>query len=193
MVERATGAEAAPVASGGGDAARPERDRAERRSRSPGLGDGDAPGPVAGRSSLDGDVAAEVDERTRQAGPGLAHRVERPRGPEALADPAEVDGCARLEAGGASLAVELDRGPGAPAARGPGLALLELGEGAVVAGGDEGGEDGRVEAAAAVQPGAQRRLEGGEQTLADRRPSAVRCVQARQVAPRVEARERALA
>ena len=55
-------------------------------------------GPPSGGDAPDGDVSAQIDERAGQRRPGRAHGPERARGGEALADAAEVDGCALLEA-----------------------------------------------------------------------------------------------
>ena len=68
-------------------------------ARRPRVCDVHAPRPAFRRRAPDGDVAAEIDERPGQPGPGAAHRVERARRGEALADAAEIDRGASLDAG----------------------------------------------------------------------------------------------
>ena len=98
MVEPAAGAEPPRVASGGRDAAAGELERSGQAARRPRIRDVDAPRPTLGGDAPDGDVSAQIDERAGQRRPGRPHRLERARRREALADAAEVDRCALLEA-----------------------------------------------------------------------------------------------
>jgi hypothetical protein len=121
------------------------------------------------------------------------HRLERAAGGVALADSAQVDGGARLESCAAPPLVELDRRPRAPAFGHRCRPLLEQLEGAVVAGGDERGENRGIEAAAGVLAGAKRETENLEQPTTDGGPPAAGGVEAGEVACRVEAGKLALA
>ena len=84
------------------------------------------------------------------AGQRRAHRRERPRRREALAETAEVDRRAGFDPRPARAAVDIDRAPAAPAVERRGRAIGRALEGAVVAGGDERGKDRRVELPAGV-------------------------------------------
>ena len=193
VVERASRAEAPRVATRGGDAAAVEGENCERLARTARVGDRDQPRAAFRRLAADGDVAAEIDEPAGEARGGDEHRVERAAGRVALADSAEVDGRARLEPGAAVPTVELDRRAGPPAVGLPGLSLLEQLERAVVAGGDERGQNRGIEAAAGVLPGAEREAERLEQPAADGSPPAAGCVEAGEVAGGVETGELAFA
>src|SRR5690348_18365893 len=77
--------------------------------------DVDLPETTLRRAAGECDVAAEIDERTRQLRPGLVHCGECSRSGIALPDAAEVDGSAGRDAGAA--AVDLDGGSRAPPVR----------------------------------------------------------------------------
>jgi hypothetical protein len=65
------------------------------------------------------------------------HCGQCPGGREALADTAEVDGCACLDPRAPGIEVDLDLGTGSPPVARAAVPLLELVEAAVVAGRDE--------------------------------------------------------
>ena len=176
MMERARGPEAPCVAAGGGDAALLEPENAERRAGDARVCDRDPPRSVVGRRARGGDVSAEIDDPARHRGPGDTHRRERARGGKALADAAEVDGGTALDPGAPSG--ELDLGAGLPAGGGACRTLCELLEAAVVAGGDEGGQDRRVEPARGLRPEAEGYAKGALEPVVDLDPLPAGCVQA---------------
>ena len=102
-------------------------------------------GPPSGVEPHERDVAAEVDEPAGQRWPRGPHRLERAHGGEALADPAEVDGRAVLDPGATAVGSSSISAPARQSAARAGRTLVELLERAVVAGGDERGQDRRVE------------------------------------------------
>ena len=97
-----------------------EGDRPEGRVARPWVGDRDLPRSVLGWVAANDDVAAEVDERTWKPAPDFVHHVQRACRSEALADPAEVDGSAGLEACATYDWVELDWSAGTPGVERPG-------------------------------------------------------------------------
>ena len=133
------------------------------------------------------------DRRSRRACAGQAARIAAsvraaekplPIPPRSTAAPRSI----RARPG-----ASVDLGAGPPSGGGAGGALLELLEAAVVAGGDERGEDRRVEPARGLRPDPERRAQRALEPLVDLDPLARGPVEAREVAGRIEAGERPLA
>ena len=182
------GPEAAYVAAGGGDAARVSRN-CRRRAVTARVGDRDPPRPAARAARRDGESpprstsapgstghAARIAARARVAEKPL------PIPPRSTAAP----GSSRARPA-ACRARSRARAP----AGGRGRDALELLEAAVVAGGDEGRQDRRVEAATGLLPCPPRAASARRRGRLD--PVAGGGVKAREVAGRVEAGERTLA
>ena len=111
------------------------------------------------------------------AGHVRSHRLQRARRGEPLADAAEVDSGAPLDASRTRGVVDIDLCAGIPCIERSRRTLGEQLEGAVVSGRDERRKDGRVEATVRVDTRAQRRRERLDQTDVDLDPGAARAVQ----------------
>ena len=141
-------------------------------------------GPPSGGLPPEGEVAAEVDERAgqRRATPRASRRARVRRRSPCRCRPGRRrrPRSMRREP---RRRVDLDRRAGAPAGRDARRSFVELLEGAVVAGGDERGEDRRIEAPARRLPRAHGERGAPRRAARRRRPSAPACsVQAREVA-----------
>ena len=179
MMEPPVRAEAASVAPRRGDCTVVDRDRPDLRARGARVGDREAPGAALGGRAPDDDVPAEIDEPTLEVEPRLAHRPQGARGSKPLADAAEVDGGTSLETSSPGGCVDLDFCSRAPPARADGRFLLQLLERAVVAGGREYREDGRVESPTGLLTRPQRDAQRLDEPVVDRAPLTARTVQAR--------------
>ena len=175
MMEPPAGSEAPPVASGRGDPSARELERSGHAVGHSRVRDVHAPRPSLGWVAPDGDVAAQIDQRSRQRGPCRAHRVKRARRGEALADAAEVDGRPPLDAR-PTRALGRCRCARRPAshASGIGRSLREQLEGAVVASGGERREDRRVEPPAGFRCAREARLQARRRAACRRRPTSRR-------------------
>ena len=131
--------------------------------------------------------------RSRQGRPGGAHRLQRARCGEALANPAEVDHGALFDARPPRVRVDVDARVGLPTVESFRHPLRELFEGAVVACRRERRQDCRVEPSMRDRAASPSGRECLDQAPVDRHPVAGSAVEPRQVAIWIEAGEDPLA